>query len=289
MSSSSRSKRKCESDATPEEVVMRCEKLTDTYLDELGVDLETQLDGSLKIVSSPQEACQVDQWNRRNPNNRIERGDAIICVNGIRTDQSERMLEIIETDTKLTLTVRLASKVRLSKLNEIAANYKTNHSRKPDLSADIRIRFPDEEYIGTYVNHGGSKTVFIIRRSGFTKGRYDGKLLKIRSRTPDCPWDKEPEIARAAKRAGHNILPEISWEGIGVDGYDEYHCWVIERCIPLDQLAELSTCDKEQCVLAACRGIAQGALCRIHLSDCHFYNWGLRITPKSRKKKGRIY
>ena len=229
----------------PEEIAMRCEKLTDTELDELGVDLETQLDGSLKIVSSPEEACQVDQWNQRNPNNRIERGDAIICVNGIRTDQSERMLERIEIDTKLTLTVRLASKVRLSKLNEIAANYKTNHSRKPDLSADIRIGFPEAEYVGKYLNHGGSKTVFIIRRSGHTRGDYDGNILKIRLRTADCQWDDEPAITKASEREGYNILPELYWEGIGVDGDDEYHCWVVERCIPLNQLAKLSTGDKE--------------------------------------------
>ena len=85
---------------------------------------------------------------------------------------------------------------------------------------------------------------------------------------------------QASKREGHNILPELYWEGIGEDGDDEYHCWVVERCIPLNQLAKLSMCDKEQCVLAACRVITRAALCRLHLSDCHYYNLGLRITPE---------
>ena len=172
------------------------------------------------------------------------------------------------------------ARLRLSKLNEIDVNYRVNHSRKPDLSADIRIRFPDAEYVGTYVSHGGSKTVFIIRRAGHTRGDYDGNILKIRLRTRACQWDKEPAIMQASKREGYNIFPEIYWEGIGEDGDDEYHCWVVERCIPLNQLAKLSTCDNERCVLAACRVITRGALCRLHLSDCHFYNLALRITPE---------
>jgi len=240
MSSSSRSKRKRESDAMPEEIEVRCEKLTHTELDELGVDLETQPDGSLKIVSSPQEACQIDHWNRGNPNKRVGRGDAITCVNGVGTDQPDRMREIIDIDMELTLTVRrgdrnktrtsnvmgasehnveqdprLESKIRLSKLNEIDANHKVNHDRKPDLSADIRIRFPEAEYVGKYLTHGASKTVFIIRKSGHTQGRYDGNILKIRLRPRDGQWDKEPEIAQASKLAGYNIVPELYWEGIG--------------------------------------------------------------------------
>ena len=175
---------------------------------------------------------------------------------------------------------RLEARVRISKLNGIDANYRLNHDRKPDLSADIRIGFPEAEYVGKYLNHGGSKTVFIIRRSGHTRGEYDGNLLKIRLQTADYPWDDEPEITKASEREGYNILPKLYWEGIGVDGDDEYHCWVVERCIPLNQLAKLGTCDKEQCVLAACRVITRAALCRLHLSDCHYYNLGLRITPE---------
>ena len=55
-----------------------------------------------------------------------------------------------------------------------------------------------------------------------------------------------------------------------------------ERCIPLHRLAKLqSTRNKTSCVLAACRCIARAALCRLHLSDCHYYNLGARITPSA--------
>ena len=138
MSSSSRSKRKYESDATPEEIVMRCEKLTDTYLDELGVDLETQLDGSLKIVSSPHEACQIDQWNRGNPNKRIGRGDAITCVNGVGTDQSDRMREIIDIDMELTLTVRRGDRNKTRTSNVMGAS-EHNVEQDPRLESKVRL------------------------------------------------------------------------------------------------------------------------------------------------------
>ena len=168
---------------------------------------------------------------------------------------------------------RLDSEIRFVKLNEIDANYKDNHTRSPDLSADIRILFPTEEYIGKYISHGHSKTVFVIRSSGRKEGRFDGTVLKI-----SRGYDIEPAVVSAPKPRQYQIVPKLYYEGIGKDGEVEYHCWVTERCIPLNRLAALSTCNKNACVLAACRCIARAALCRIHLSDCHYYNFGVRIT-----------
>ena len=53
--------------------------------------------------------------------------------------------------------------IKLFKLNTAASGYEQNHPRVPDLSADIRVKFPAEEYIGVYVSHGWSKTVFEIK------------------------------------------------------------------------------------------------------------------------------
>ena len=168
---------------------------------------------------------------------------------------------------------RLDSEIRFFKLNEIDANYKDNNTRIPDLSADIRIVFPTEEYIGKYVSHGQSKTVFVIRSSGRKEGRFDGTVLKI-----SRGYDIEPTVARAPQPRGYQIVPKLYYEGIGKDGEVEYYCWVSERCIPLHRLAALSKCNKNACVLAACRCIARAALCRIHVSDCHYFNFGVRIT-----------
>ena len=92
---------------------------------------------------------------------------------------------------------RLDPEIGLFKLNEIDANYKNNNTRVPDLSAEIRIVFPTEEYIGKYVGHGQSKTVFVIRSSGRKEQRFDGAVLKI-----SRGYDIEPTIAKAPKTAG---------------------------------------------------------------------------------------
>ena len=51
-----------------------------------------------------------------------------------------------------------------------------HHPRRPDLSANIRVLFPNEEYTGEYLSHGQSKTVFILRCQ---ERRFDGAVLKL--------------------------------------------------------------------------------------------------------------
>ena len=299
---------------TPNEIDVHWTRITSTALDEIGVDLEIQPDGSLKIASQPRRGYVISRWNEKNPSQRVRVGDVITRVNGIGTDRTDLMRRSLYRDTELHFTVRrgdrnetlssnvdwdpqlespgnvgasehneeqdsrLKKKIQLSKLNEIDANYRANHPRVPDLSADIRIKFPEAEYIGRYVNHGQSKTVFIIKQTGHTKGCYDGCILKMRLRTPNCEWDPEPAVMNATAPRQYNIVPELYWEGIGIDGDAEYHCWVVERCIPLNDLAPQKICNKDACVLAVCRLIAMAALCKIQVSDCHYYNMGLRIA-----------
>ena len=106
------------------------------------------------------------------------------------------------------------------------------------------MKFPAEEYIGVYVSHGRSTTVFEIKSAYCKKGRFDGAVLKIRR----GQVDDEPAVMRQ--------LPDVSPKGlcecIGKDGNDEYHCWVMERCIPLNQFAVLNSTYKDTCVLAGC-------------------------------------
>ena len=70
----------------------------------------------------------------------------------------------------------------------------------------------------------------------------------------------------------------VLYECWGRDMDAWYHCWIMERCIPLDRFAEYEHANKEKCVLAACRCIAKNAMCGLLISDCHFFNFGIRIT-----------
>ena len=164
--------------------------------------------------------------------------------------------------------------IQIFRLDDIDAGYKRNHSRRPDLSANIKIVFANnEEYLGAYLSHGHTKTVFVLKSSSARqRGKFDGAVLKIRRRG----YDMEPELMRQAKE----VTAKLYHQCMGRDGNDQYHCWVAERCIPLDQLAVLEDiCNKERCVLAACRCLARAAqqygLC---VSDCHYFNFGVRIT-----------
>ena len=118
---------------------------------------------------------------------------------------------------------QLSRELQFFKLNEIDAGYKGNHTRIPDLSADIKVVFPAEAYVGAYLSHGQSKTVFVLRSSTRQKGKFDAAVQKIRRE-----FDREPEVMRQAQGLTARLLHDC----MGEDGNDLYHCWVAERCIP---------------------------------------------------------
>ena len=121
-----------------------------------------------------------------------------------------------------------------------------------------------------------AKPFFVLRSSSaHLKGKFDGAVLKIRR----SGLDIEPQVMRQAE----GVTAGLFHECMGRDGNDQYHCWVAERCIPLDRLAVLpGLCNKERCVLAACRCIARAAQqYGVCLSDCHYFNFGVRITANA--------
>ena len=75
--------------------------------------------------------------------------------------------------------------------------------------------------------------------------------------------------------------PQVLYECWGQDGHQLYYCWVCERCIPLNEFANLEIAKKEMCVLAAYRCIARAALDGLLLSDCHLLYFGDSHHPKS--------
>ena len=92
-------------------------------------------------------------------------------------------------------------------------------------------------------------------------------------------FDVEPLVFRQMQGS----TPKLLYECYGDDGHNKYHCWVAERCIPLNQLVNVHGINKENCILAACRCLSRAALGQasgfpLLLSDCHFYNLGARIT-----------
>ena len=129
-----------------------------------------------------------------------------------------------------------------------------------------------EEYTGLYLSHGNSKTVFILKGSD-SRAMFHDKVLKTTR-----GFDVEPLVFRQMQGS----TPKLLYECYGDDGHNKYHCWVAERCIPLNQLVNVHGINKENCILAACRCLARAALGQasgfsLLLSDCRFYNLAARI------------
>ena len=145
----------------------------------------------------------------------------------------------------------------------------TSANSRPDLSARIKVLFShDEEYIAMYLNHGQSKITFSVV-SDQLSSRFHGKVLKVARRI-----DREPSTFRACR----DIFPEVYYECWGRDGQEQYHCWIAERCIPVNEFLKHAAADYDKCILAACRCIARAAENGFHFYDCHYFNIGVRIA-----------
>lgn len=165
--------------------------------------------------------------------------------------------------------------VKTDQASRSSRDTRGNHARAPDLSPNIKVVFPGPartEYIGVYLNHGKNKTVFLLKSCNECD-LYHGDVLKVAREK-----DGEPAVFRCLKAACFHLAPDVLYECSGFDNREEYHCWITERCIPLNQFVESSYANKEKCVLAACRCIVKAASVGLLLSDCHFFNFGVLVS-----------
>ena len=143
----------------------------------------------------------------------------------------------------------------------------------PDVGTGVLVRLPRykagagnahemEEYYGIYLGHGQSKTAFEFMSISKQRARFDGKVLKVAGKT-----DMEPSVCKIAVRLG--VTTSILHEGGGVDETSgkHFHCWITDRCIPLDDLCRYEETMKSTCSLAAFCCILRAAQQRLYLSD----------------------
>ena len=175
---------------------------------------------------------------------------------------------------------RMEAPIRLEKILQNKASQSNSragghHHRQPDLSTSIRVYIPsssgpDDEYAGEYRGHGHKKTVFEL--SGLPHPRrFDGAVLKVARQT-----DIEPSVFKQTSEYG--ITTPVLYECYGFDDRVKYHCWITDATIPLDEFVKFDVCDKPKCTLAACRCLLIAADRGLYLSDCHFFNFGVRVT-----------
>ena len=174
--------------------------------------------------------------------------------------------------------------IRLQKCVAPAAlRIKTHHPRTPDVGTGILVSVPScragaadflemDEYYGEYLGHGQSKTAFELVHVS-PRARFHGKVLKISGAN-----DMEPSVFRVASRIG--LTTSILYDCVGVDADSgrHLHCWITDRTIPLDEFCRYDDTIKSRCSLAAFCCMLRAAQHKLYLSDCHFFNFGVRVT-----------
>ena len=145
--------------------------------------------------------------------------------------------------------------------------------------AEYRARQPATEqhvsktytaYDAEYRGHGQSKTAFVLKAPGEP---FHEMILKVAAKP-----DPEPEVFRAMPAAA---TLQILYECEGRHGNTQYHCWITERAIPLDEFVRDPAANKQQCTLGAFMCLLRAALHGLRLSDCAFFNFGVRCNDSA--------
>ena len=166
------------------------------------------------------------------------------------------------------------------------------HNRKPDVGIGIRVQIrtathqPIQEYYGEYIGHGLSKTAFLLRRSTRDHtvradatehaAKYHGKVFKLAKKK-----DIEPEVFRQASELGVTTCILFEAEASDTDTNRKYHCWITDRCIPLNQLCDQYNVTKSSCSIGAYYCLLRATVGNRYISDCCFENFGLVVNDNA--------
>ena len=163
-----------------------------------------------------------------------------------------------------------------------ALTIQTNHLRPPDVGTGVLVSIPGvvsregEDYYGIYLGHGQSKTAYELISISQKRARFDGKVLKVAAK-PDI----EPSVCRKICQFG--VMTSILYEAQGLDESTGkyFHSWIVDRCIPLDEVCRYDESRKDACSLAAFFCLLRAAEHGLFMSDCRFCNFGLMVTEDS--------
>jgi hypothetical protein len=129
------------------------------------------------------------------------------------------------------------------------------------------------EYYGEYLGHGHAKTAFALHCPG---ERFHGKVLKVAIKN-----DMETSVFTVASQLGLTTSILYNCTGVDSDSGLRFHCWITDRTIPLDEFCRYDGAVKSRCSLAAFCCILRAAQYGLILSDCHFFNFGVRFTESA--------
>ena len=214
------------------------------------------------------------------------------CVLGKKKHQIKTCNWCLAEGCHWCLTPGEVANMRLKKVPPHGAVFLlTHHTRSPDIGTAISIMFPwhdaktattEMTFYGHYKGHGQSKTAFVIHEEGH---EFHGQILKVTEQR-----DTEPYVFKQADLT--TLTPRILYECEGVVVGDDsgdhsepkrFHCWITETTIPLDEFCQYEHTVKNKCCLAAACCMLEAMKGGLYLSDCAFFNFGVKVTDNNRE------
>ena len=188
----------------------------------------------------------------------------------------------IATEHSSATPVELDPEIQLHKAQiPTDVRLKKHSNRTPDVGLGIQISMPLSmsscratiQYYGEYLGHGRSKTAFELNRLG---APFHGQVLKVAK-----AHDMEPSVFREAAQASLTTSVLYNCDGVDAASGKRYHCWITDRTIALDDFCRNNNANKSRCGLAAFLCILKAALHGLCLSDCSFFNFGVRLAESA--------
>ena len=134
-----------------------------------------------------------------------------------------------------------------------------SHSKSRQPATEQHASKTYTAYYAEYRGHGQSKTAFVLKAPGKP---FHEMILTLAAK-----HDPEPQVFRAMPA---DVTPRILYECDGSHGKTQYHQFVRDPAA-----------NKQQCTLGAFMCLLRAALHGLRLSDCAFFNFGVRCNDSA--------
>ena len=160
--------------------------------------------------------------------------------------------------------------------------------RKPDVGIGVKIQLfatngTVQHFYGEYAGHGLHKTAFLLREDRQVSKKsasatehapqFEGKVLKLAKKK-----DLEPDVFRRGSSLGVTTSLLFETTAIDTDTDQHYHCWITDRCIPLDKICKQHTVIPCNCAIGIYYCLLRAAAAQLYITDCGFQNFGLVVN-----------
>ena len=107
------------------------------------------------------------------------------------------------------------------------------------------------------------------------------RVCKCARRPAAQALNESPSVFMEAAQVDLTTSILYKCAGVDADSGRHLHCWITDCTIPLNGFCRDDDTIKDRCSLAAFCCILRAALYGLHLSDWHFFNFGVQLTENA--------